>query len=74
MNTPVIIERSRRKSLSLSVTRDLQVLVKAPYLMKGSLIKDFVAKNEGWIEARIERQKGINALKDEYSSTTSKAR
>lgn len=74
MNLPVIIERSRRKSLSLSVTKDLQVLVKAPYLMKSSIIKDFIAKNEWWIESRVERQKGINALKDEYSSSTAVGR
>jgi predicted metal-dependent hydrolase len=74
MEFPVIIERSRRKSLSLSITKDLQVLVKAPYLMKNSIIKDFIAKNEGWIESRMERQGGINALKEEYSSSTSAGR
>lgn len=51
------IIRSGRKSLSLSVDDELNVVVRAPYSANDALINDFVSKNSQWISKAIERKK-----------------
>lgn len=51
------IIRSGRKSLSLSVDDELNVVVRAPYNTNDALINDFVSKNSQWISKAIERKK-----------------
>ena len=47
------ILRSRRKTLSLSVTREGEIIVKAPLAVSKEYIEDFVEKHISWIEKRL---------------------
>lgn len=47
--------RSARKTLSLEITEDLTVLVRAPYQVSQSRIEAFVAGQQDWITAHRER-------------------
>lgn len=53
MDYPVEIQRSRRRTISLSVEDDLHVLVKAPLRMSNAAVEAFVEKHRGWIEKHI---------------------
>ncbi len=51
--------RSRRKTISLSVSEDLRVIVRAPMKMPARDIESFIAKHSGWIDkqkCRIQAQ------------------
>ncbi len=45
--------RSRRKTLSLCVTREGEVVVRAPYGVSGEYISAFLAKHAAWVEKRL---------------------
>ena len=47
--------RAARKTLSLEITEDLTVLVRAPYQVSQSRIEAFVAGQQDWITAHRER-------------------
>ena len=47
------IQRARRRSISVSVTDDGTVLVKAPYFMSESAVRSFVYEKQGWISKRL---------------------
>ena len=49
--------RSSRRTLSLEVTRELTVLVRAPLSMPLREIERLVEKHEEWIERQMERQR-----------------
>ncbi|MGN1123793.1 MAG: M48 family metallopeptidase [Eubacterium sp.] len=49
--------RSKRKSLSLSVDDELDVVVRAPYFVTKGEIDAFVAKNTEWIALALDRKK-----------------
>lgn len=57
MNIPVEVQRSNRKTLSLSVGEDLRVVVKAPLFLSSSEINTFVEKHRKWIEKKLIRQR-----------------
>ena len=57
------IVRMKRKTLSLSVSDDLVVIVKAPRFVLKSTIDAFVRKNEKWIEEAIIRKIILTAMK-----------
>lgn len=57
MKHPVVVRRSKRKTLSLSVGPDLQVVVKAPLFLRGAEIEAFVAKHRDWIDRQMELQR-----------------
>ncbi len=46
----IIVIKSRRKTLSLTVNDDLNAVVRAPYGTSEKTINDFVRKNEKWLE------------------------
>lgn len=52
--------RSARRTLGLEITRDLQVVVRAPYLCSKREIDRFVDSHEAWIESHIEVQRRRN--------------
>ncbi|MBQ8451517.1 MAG: M48 family metallopeptidase [Clostridia bacterium] len=54
MITPDYIERSNRKTLSLSILKDGKIVVKAPLKMKDSVVYDFVLSKQNWIEEKLE--------------------
>ena len=53
MITPDYIERSNRRTLSLSVLKDGNVVVKAPITMKDSVINRFVEEKQDWIREKL---------------------
>ncbi|MCF7908607.1 MAG: M48 family metallopeptidase [Candidatus Omnitrophica bacterium] len=48
------IIRSRRRTLSLAITQDAQLIVRAPFGISDKLIKDFVSQKKEWIEKKQE--------------------
>ena len=52
--------RSKRKTVSVEITSDLEVLVRAPLRMKKEDIDRFVAQNSDWI--RVHREKRARAI------------
>lgn len=53
MITPDYIERSNRRTLSLSVLKDGNVVVKAPINMKDETINRFVEEKQAWIREKL---------------------
>lgn len=47
------IIRSSRKTMSLEITRDLQVVVRAPYRVSEKRIRQFVQEKSPWIEKHL---------------------
>lgn len=72
------IIRSGRKSLSLSVDDELNVVVRAPYSANDALINDLVSKNSQWISKAIERKKAylsrVNIADNEVESLIRQAK
>jgi hypothetical protein len=54
MNT-IEIRRSRRKTMSIEVTSDGKVIVRAPMRMSRAVIDGFVAEKAGWIEKSLRK-------------------
>ncbi len=63
MIVPDYIERSNRKTLSLTVLKDGVVLVKAPLSMKDETINKFVEEKQAWIKSKLML---VNSTKDKY--------
>ncbi len=45
-----ILKRSERKTISITIDKELNVVVKAPHRASNKFIKAFVTKNKNWIE------------------------
>lgn len=54
------IKRSKRKTVSLEITRDASILVRAPLKMPREAIDAFVTKNLAWIESHMKRREAKN--------------
>lgn len=54
---PYRLVRSYRRTLSLEITKDLELLVRAPFFTPLSVIDAFVASREDWIRKALDRQK-----------------
>ncbi|MCR4925247.1 MAG: M48 family metallopeptidase [Clostridiales bacterium] len=61
------LKRSKRKTLSLEITRDCKVLVRAPLRLGRKYIDDFVAKHSSWIEEKLEKAKRKSETTDNLS-------
>ena len=53
MIVPDYIERSNRKTLTLTVLKDGVVLVKAPISMSDEKINNFIEEKQGWIRSKL---------------------
>lgn len=53
----IIVIRSNRKTVSLSVNDELNAVVRAPYALSEKAIDDFVRKNVQWLERAAERKR-----------------
>ena len=53
----IYLKRSARKTVSMEILPDGRVLVRAPWRMPEAQIRQFVLKNEGWLEKHLEKQK-----------------
>ena len=56
MSSAYTLVRSRRKTLAIEVTREAQILVRAPLRCPQRQIDAFVESRKAWIEAAIARQ------------------
>lgn len=55
------IIRSRRKTVSLEIRRDLTLVVRAPLSMGEKAVRSFLAEKEGWIKAHLARAAAAEA-------------
>lgn len=51
------IIRAKRKTVSISVNDNLEIIVRAPYFVSKKEIDKFVLSNEGWIEKAVEKKR-----------------
>ncbi len=59
---PYTLIRSRRRTLSMEITPDCQVLVRAPARMPKEEIEDFVASRQDWIAKHLPKVRAQAAL------------
>lgn len=52
MNYKII--RSKRKSLAIEITKDKELLVRAPYRLSSDYIEKFIEEKQGWIQKHLE--------------------
>ena len=57
--------RSRRRTLALEITREGEVVVRAPMGLSQNRIDQFVADHRGWIAEHLERQRRRQAARPE---------
>lgn len=62
---PKII-RSSRSSVSISITPSGEVIVKAPRLVPGFVIKQFISKKQDWIEKHLQKLQDKKAQPKKY--------
>lgn len=60
MNPTYHVKKSKRKTVSLSVTRELEVLIRAPLKMTDTEIEKLIVKHKTWIEKHLLKQKELN--------------
>ena len=51
--------RSRRRTVSLEVTKECKVLVRAPLRMSKREIDAFVAAHQGWVEKQLAKRRAV---------------
>ena len=56
------IKRSSRKTMSLEITREAKILVRAPNRLKKETINNFVLSHMDWIEKHIRKREEKNAI------------
>lgn len=62
----ITLIRSRRKSLAIEITPELQVVVRAPARMPVREINAFVQEKDGWIRAHLQRMEEKKRLREQY--------
>lgn len=63
---PVTLIKSSRKSIVLEIIESGDIVVKAPYIVSGRRIKEFVTSKSGWLNHRLEK---INSIMRRYPLT-----
>jgi predicted metal-dependent hydrolase len=48
------IIKSKRKTISMTINKDLEVIVKAPFFVNNKTIEEFITKNSDWIAKKRE--------------------
>lgn len=56
MKITYVIQKSRRRSISVSVMTDNRVLVKAPYGTTERTVQEFLLSKKDWITKHLEKQ------------------
>lgn len=64
-----LLKRSHRKTLALEVTRDMQVIVRAPWQVSQRQIDDFMADRADWLARALAKQ--VQALERHPEPTES---
>lgn len=67
MDLSYIIFRSKRKTITISIDKNLNIVVKAPYFTSDETIKNIVDKNKQWISEQIEVVKNKNHVNEKFS-------
>lgn len=67
MSLPYSLIRSRRRTLSLSIGKDGELIARAPRLMPVYFIEDFIRAKSSWIEKQQSRHREIAENKKENS-------
>lgn len=62
----ITLIRSRRKSLAIEITPELQVVVRAPARMPVREINAFVQEKDDWIRAHLQRMAEKKRLQEQY--------
>ena len=62
------IIRSGRRTLAIEITRDAEVIVRAPMKKPQKDIEKFVSSHEGWIEKHLEKMKKKSDARKELSA------
>lgn len=62
----ITLIRSRRKSLAIEITPELQVVVRAPVRMPVREIIAFVQEKDDWIRAHLQRMEGKKRLREQH--------
>ena len=62
MKITYIIQKSRRRSISVSVLPDNLVLVKAPYETSERTVQEFLLSKKDWITKHLEKQNNLSKL------------
>ncbi len=52
-----ILERSKRKTLSIVISEDSKITVKAPYRLSETRVKNFLYQKKSWVDKIIQKQK-----------------
>lgn len=63
------LRRSRRQSISMEITEDLRILVRAPHRMRLEDIERFVSGHEQWAEKHLERVRIRREREHPYESS-----
>ncbi|OCN02699.1 hypothetical protein A7X67_14090 [Clostridium sp. W14A] len=53
MDRTIKVQRSKRKTMSLSVNRNGEIIVKAPLFLKNEVIEEFIGKHEMWLTKQL---------------------
>lgn len=61
------VKRSKRKTMSIEITRELSVLVRCPPRLSKKEIERFLAKNEAWISTHLETMKKRVELEQKHT-------
>lgn len=62
----ITLIRSRRKSLAIEITPELQVVVRAPVRMPVREVNAFVQEKDDWIRAHLQRMAEKKRLREQY--------
>ena len=57
MEYKITVIRSKRKTISLEITKDCEIIVRAPQRMSKKAIEAFVNEKSGWIDVHLEKAK-----------------
>ncbi len=68
METEII--KSRRKTISVEITRDLRVVVRAPLQMRDEAIESFISEKSDWINKNLNRLKHQKTDNKEFFSAS----
>lgn len=64
------LRRSNRRTMSLEITRDAKVIVRAPYRVPTAAIKRFVGSKMDWIEQKLQEVAAQNEQRQHYPGLT----
>ncbi|WP_411677631.1 M48 family metallopeptidase [Caproicibacter sp.] len=81
MDRTIKVQRSKRKTMSLSVNRNGEIIVKAPLFLKNEVIEEFIRKHELWLvkqlrlrDERVARERALALTPEKIAALKERAR